>query len=285
MEPFQEIHPGCGHSPLRALPTPLRSLPVYHADVLVVGSGVAGLSAALSAAEAGCHVQVLSKDRLRDTNTRQAQGGIAAAVGLDDSSEFHGGDTLQVGCGLSDFEVVRTFVERGPDAISWLQKLGMRFDLQVDGKLSLGQEGGHKMPRILHSDGTATGMELQRVLMIAARLHPKIDLCEHTAAIELLKDPDDAVCGLVALKGEEPNVQAVIFEADSVVLASGGGGQLFRETTNPSQATADGLALGLRAGADLQDLEFVQFHPTILYLAGAARFLISEVTRGAGALL
>ena len=277
-------HPG---SPLARMPYSLRRLPVFRADVLVVGSGVAGLATALSAAEKGGHVMVLCKGRIADTNTHYAQGGIAAAVGPNDDVELHAGDTLRLGYGISEAQVVEAITAAAPEAMDWLLESGMSFDREPSGNFSLGMEGGHRLPRILHSGGTATGKELQRVLAARAQQHPHIDFYPNTTAVELLKDSEDVVTGLVALtrQGSDGTFNPVLFEANSVVLATGGGGQIFRETTNPQLATADGLAMALRAGAVLQDLEFVQFHPTILYLAGAARFLISEVVRGEGAVL
>ncbi len=273
-------------SPLARLGQPLRQLPVYHSDLLVVGSGVAGLSCALAAAEEGCHVMVLSKGALSNTNTAFAQGGIAAAMGQDDRPELHAADTLDVGYGLSDPEPVHCFTQAARNAIQWLIDAGMQFDRDPGRGLSLAREGGHRVARVLHSGGAATGRELQRVLSARARNNRQIDLFEHFSAVELLKDAEGQVRGLVALRrGRGTPPQAVVFESRAVVLATGGGGQIFRETTNPQLATGDGLAMALRAGVELQDLEFVQFHPTILYLAGAARFLISEVTRGAGAVL
>ena len=230
---------------------------------------------------------VLCKGRVPETNTYYAQGGIAAAVGRGDDPELHAADTLRLGYGLSDPEVVETFTSAAPSTMEWLLESGMAFDREPSGGLHLGREGGHRLPRILHSGGTATGKELQRVLIARARQHQHIDLYESTTAVELLKDAEGSVTGLVALtrRDNQGGFDPVLFEADAVVLASGGGGQIFRETTNPQLATADGVAMALRAGAEVRDLEFVQFHPTILYLAGAARFLISEVVRGAGAIL
>jgi L-aspartate oxidase len=266
------------------MPHALRRLPAFRCDLLVVGSGAAGLSAAIAAAEAGAHVMLLSKGRLADTNTHWAQGGIAAAVGGDDHPELHAADTLRAGYGLNEAGLVESITAAAPAAMEWLQKIGMEFDRNPDGKLSLGQEGGHRVARILHAGGTATGRELQRALTQHARRHPQIDIYEHAFAVDLLLDAEGEVCGLAALARAEQTApwEPVVFEADHVLFATGGGGQIFRETTNPQSATADGLALALRAGAELQDLEFVQFHPTILYVAGAARHLISEVTRGAG---
>ena len=243
------------------------------------------MCAALSAAELGANVIVLSKGGIDETNTRYAQGGLAAAIGEDDTIQAHAGDTLSVGCDLSEVSVVDAIIGGGPDAVAWLLKLGFAVDRDEHGKVSLRREGGHRIARILHSGGTATGRELQRALGAQISNNPCIHVLEHTTAVDLLKNADGTVSGLVALMGEGRGAVPVKFEAGAVVLATGGGGQLFRETTNPALATADGLAMALRSGAQVQDLEFVQFHPTILYLAGAARFLISEVTRGAGAIL
>ncbi|MGB0952271.1 MAG: L-aspartate oxidase [Planctomycetota bacterium] len=266
-------------SPLARMAYSLRRLPVFRADVLVVGSGVAGLATAISAADKGAHVMVLCKDNVAETNTHYAQGGIAAAVGREDHPELHAADTLRLGYGLSDKQVVDQLCNAAPEAMEWLSRAGMSFDRQPNGDWQLGKEGGHRSPRILHSGGTATGKELQRVLVARARQHPHIDLYENSTAVELLKDAEGAVTGLVALarRGDTGGFDPVLFEADAVVLACGGGGQIFRETTNPQLATGDGVAMALRAGATLRDL--------ILYLAGAARFLISEVMRGAGAVL
>ena len=281
------LHPFVPTSPLGRLELQLRSLPVYRAEVLVIGSGVAGLSAALTAADLGKSVMVLSKGALSSSNTAHAQGGMAAALGPEDSADFHAGDTVEVGYGLCDSRVVEEFTHAGPEAVRWLLKAGMQFDRDPSGKLAMGMEGGHRVARVLHSGGAATGQELQRVLSARGRNHRHIDLFENLTAVELLKDEDGRVRGLLALRRHANSRRAdpVLFEADSVIMATGGGGQIFRETTNPELATADGVAMAMRAGAKLQDLEFVQFHPTILYLAGAARFLISEITRGAGAVL
>ncbi len=280
MAPLTELSPQFSCRPAQGHSGSGRRLPVFRCDVLVLGSGSAGLSAALSAAQQGRHVMVVAKDSLDETNTRVAQGGVAAAVGVQDCPEHHAADTLAVGGGLCEAAVVHALVERAPAAIHQLLDWGMNFDRAESGELDLGQEGGHRLPRILHSGGTATGLELQRVLLAVATAHPNLDFFDHTVGVDLLHDQDGRIRGLLALTG--PNQDPVLFEAGAVLLATGGGGQIFRETTNPDAATADGLALGLRAGAVLQDLEFVQFHPTILYLAGAARFLISEVVRGAG---
>jgi len=274
-------------SPLARNPLALRSLPSFRADVIVVGSGAAGLAAAISAADSGAHVMVLSKGRINQTNTYEAQGGIAAAVGDDDTPQQHADDTYRLGYGLSDRKIVDEFTSAAPETIEWLIESGMQFDCNADKSFDIGREAGHSVPRILHSAGTATGRELQRTLIARTKSHPRIDVYHATVAIELLKDAEGAVRGLIAMTNirSDSDFDTVVFEAPAIVFATGGGGQLFRETTNPQFATADGLAMALRAGAELCDLEFVQFHPTTLYVAGAARFLISEVTRGAGAKL
>lgn len=212
---------------------------------------------------------------------------MAAAVGAEDSSSFHAGDTLEVGYGLCEPSVVARITEGGASAVEWLLGSGMQFDRDPGGCLELGREGGHRVARVLHSGGASTGQELQRVLSARARNHRGVDLFEQVHAVDLLREEGGRIAGLLALRSSAPGVrpEPVLFRAGAVVLATGGGGQIFRETTNPALATADGVAMAMRAGAELQDLEFVQFHPTILYLAGAARFLISEITRGAGAVL
>ncbi|HEX9794721.1 MAG TPA: L-aspartate oxidase [Planctomycetota bacterium] len=280
-----QVFPFRPTSPSRRLPALPRRLAVYRCDVLVLGTGSAGLAAAMAAADSGAHVMAVSKGSLRDTNTRYAQGGLAAAIGPEDRAEFHAGDTLGVGCGLSEPAVVQAITAGAASAVDRLLEAGIQFNRNAAGEFSLGREGGHRVARILHH-GTATGLELQRVLIAQARAHARIDLFEDVCGVDLLRDAEGRVAGLLAmLQGSRGAPEPVLFEAGAVVLATGGGGQLYRETTNPALATADGLAMALRAGAELQDLEFVQFHPTILYVAGAARFLISEVVRGAGAVL
>ena len=172
MTPSQEVHPGLLVSPLERLDTSLLSLPSYRSEVLVVGTGVAGMCAALSAAEQGANVIVLSKGGIDETNTRYAQGGLAAAIGEDDTIQAHAGDTLSVGCDLSEVGVVDAIVGGGPDAVAWLMKLGFAVDRDEQGKVSLRREGGHRIARILHSGGTATGRELQRALGAQIRNNP-----------------------------------------------------------------------------------------------------------------
>ncbi len=257
-----------------------RDVPQLRFDVLVLGAGSAGGTAALRAAEAGASVAVLTKGSVEEGNTRWAKGGLAAVLHRADSFESHSADTLEVGCGLGDPEVVRDVVAHGPAALRALVGRGAAFDRDPGGDFSLSREGGHSHPRIVHAHGDETGIEIQRALADSLRAHPSIRLFPNHFAIDLLSDPDGRVVGVLAA---DEQGHRVAFAAREVVLATGGSGQLYRETTNPSLATGDGLGMGLRAGAAVRDLEFVQFHPTCLYIAGAARVLISEIVRGAGA--
>ncbi len=257
-------------------------------DVLVVGSGIAGLTTALAAARAG-RVLVVTKTQLDAGSTRWAQGGIAAALDPDDTAEEHLRDTLVAGAGLCDEAAVRVLVEEGPDRVRELVDLGAAFDLDPDGALALTREGGHQRRRIAHAGGDATGLEIGRALIAAVRSDPRIEVVEHALVLDLLRDLDGRAAGVtlhVLGEGSRDGVGAVL--ARSVVLASGGLGQLFLATTNPTVATGDGVALALRAGAEVADLEFVQFHPTVLWLGPAARGqlpLLSEALRGEGAWL
>lgn len=265
---------------------PFRSqlLPAILADTLVIGSGVAGLRAALAAAEHG-EVIVVAKDDLDKSNTAWAQGGIAAVLAADDSPEQHIADTLAAGAGLCAPDTVRTLVDEGPREVEHLVAIGMRFDRDAAGALALTREGGHNRRRIVHTDGDATGRELSRALLAACRAHPRIRLFDRCFALDLLTAGtaprgDDRVLGAIT---HHPKYGLQIIWARSTVLASGGIGQLWRETTNSRIATGDGIAMAWRAGAAVADLEFVQFHPTALYVAGAGRSLISEAVRGEGA--
>jgi len=265
---------------------PFRSqlLPAIFADTLVIGSGVAGLRAALAAAEHG-EVIVVAKDDLEKTNTAWAQGGIAAVLADDDTAAEHVADTLAAGAGLCSVDTVRTLVDEGPREVEWLVELGMRFDRDEGGELALTREGGHARRRIVHTDGDATGRELSRALLAACRAHPRIRLFDRCFALDFLtagtaQRGDDRVLGAIT---HHPKYGLQIIWARATVLASGGIGQLWRETTNSRIATGDGVAMAWRAGAAVADLEFVQFHPTALYVAGAGRSLISEAVRGEGA--
>ena len=265
---------------------PFRSqlLPAIFADTLVIGSGVAGLRAALAAAEHG-EVIVVAKDELDKSNTAWAQGGIAAVLAADDSPAEHIADTLAAGAGLCAPDTVRTLVEEGPREVEQLVSIGMRFDRDASGALALTREGGHNRRRIVHTDGDATGRELSRALLAACRAHPRIRLFDRCFALDFLTAGnaprgDDRVLGAIT---HHPKHGLQIIWARATVLASGGIGQLWRETTNSRIATGDGIAMAWRAGAAVADLEFVQFHPTALYVAGAGRSLISEAVRGEGA--
>lgn len=265
------------------VPFALRQVPQYRYDVIVVGSGAAGSFAALSAAAAGASVAVVVKDKVGRTNTSWAQGGVAAVLGPTDSIDSHVADTLAVGCGLSDESTTRRIVEGGPESIRRLLELGAQFDSKPDGTFDLSMEGGHSHARILHARGDSTGAEIQSTLTRALDKHPSIDVFPDVFCVDVITDDDGRSVGVLAR--DRGRGELVVYGSSQVVLATGGGGQIYRETTNPTIATADGVAMGLRAGASVRDLEFVQFHPTCLYIAGAARVLISEIVRGAGGIL
>ncbi|MEU3714084.1 L-aspartate oxidase [Streptomyces catenulae] len=257
------------------------------ADVVVVGSGVAGLTAALRCAAAGHRTVVVTKARLDDGSTRWAQGGIAAALGEGDTPEQHLADTLVAGAGLCDEDAVRTLVTEGPAAVGRLIDAGARFDTTPGGEgIALTREGGHHRRRIAHAGGDATGAEISRALVAAVR-EAGLRTVENALVLDLLTDAQGRTAGVtlhVMGEGRHDGVGAV--HAPAVVLATGGMGQVFSATTNPAVSTGDGVALALRAGAEVSDLEFVQFHPTVLYLGAEAEGqqpLISEAVRGEGA--
>ena len=238
------------------------------ADVVVIGSGIAGLTAALRLKDVVDKVLVVTKDVLNAGSTQWAQGGIAAALGPEDTPGQHELDTLVAGAGVCDPDAVRILVTEGPDAVRELIALGTQFDHDPDGELSLTREGGHHRDRIAHAGGDATGAEIQRALIVAVEQAPEIEVIQHALAIDLLSADDGGIAGVtlhVMGEGQRDGVGAVLCRA--VVLASGGLGQVFSQTTNPSVATGDGMAIAFRAGAVLRDLEFVQFHPTVMYSA------------------
>src|SRR3954454_5012278 len=259
------------------------------ADVVVVGSGIAGLTAALRLRHQVSKVLVVTKDVLSAGSTQWAQGGIAAALGPGDSPDQHERDTLVAGAGACNPAAVRVLVNEGPEAVRELIALGANFDHLPDGVLSLTREGGHHRDRIAHAGGDATGAEIQRALVAVIHEAPDIEVIEHALALDLLLAEDGGVAGTtlhVMGEGQRDGIGAVRCRA--VVLASGGLGQVFSQTTNPAVSTGDGMALALRAGAVLRDLEFVQFHPTVMYLGPESRGqqpLISEAVRGEGAFL
>lgn len=257
-----------------------RSLPVYEAEALVVGSGVAGLTAAWHLAQAGKSVLLAVRDTLFDSNTNKAQGGIAASFGSDDNPQLHLADTLVAGAGLTDRDIAEVVVTEGPEDIRLLAAHGAEFDRTADGQLALGREGCHCRHRIVHAHGDATGAEVARALNAMVAKEARVRPLTHCYVVDLLVH-EGRVYGAVALL----DGKKVVLRAPAVVLATGGTGRLFSKTTNPEGATGSGLAMAWRAGAEVMDMEFVQFHPTALALEGCPNFLISEAVRGAGAVL
>lgn len=263
-------------------------------DVVVVGSGVAGVTTVLAIRRAlpAARILLATKSVLDDGSTRWAQGGIAAALGPGDTPEQHLQDTLTAGAGICDERAVRALVTDGPGAVRRLIELGATFDREPSGPLALTREGGHLRRRIAHAGGDATGAEVSRALLAAlaeAGQGAELEVIEHAIAIDLLQTADGRAAGMtlhVLGEGQRDGVGAV--HARAVVLATGGFGQVYSATTNPPVSTGDGLAMALRAGAEATDLEFVQFHPTVLWLGPAPRGrqpLISEAVRGEGAVL
>lgn len=249
-------------------------------DFLVIGAGVAGLRAAIELAAAG-RVLVLAKDSLSESSSEYAQGGIAAALSDDDEVGLHEQDTLRAGAGLCDADAVRALVEEGPKEIEQLIAWGAEFDREGAG-LAFTREGAHSRSRILHAHGDSTGREIVRTLQQKAASMESIQMHSFSAVTDLLPG-ENAVGGVMAL--EDPVGRQVGIRSRAVLLATGGLGRVFINTTNPDVATGDGVAMAYRAGALLADLEFVQFHPTALHLKGAPRFLLSEALRGEGAVL
>jgi L-aspartate oxidase len=248
-------------------------------DYLVIGAGIAGLRAAIEAAQNG-NVILATKGTVEDSNTWHAQGGIASVLDKADSFDSHVADTLRTGGGLSDEKIVDIVVRQGPQLIHQLLNWGCAFDMD-DGSIATTLEGGHSHPRIAHAHGDETGRIIAQTLIAKARQQRNINIIENFFTIDLLTENNKCL-GVI---GWHKDKGLQIIWASNIILATGGAGQLYRETTNPSCATADGLAIAYRAGAVLRDLEFVQFHPTTLYVAGASRALITETLRGEGAVL
>jgi L-aspartate oxidase len=263
--------------------------PVWEAraDLVVIGSGVAGLTAALRAQSLGLHVLVVTKAAVEDGNTRWAQGGVAVVLDdehdLDDSVAKHAEDTFTAGAGLVDEAAARSILDGGPAAIARLRADGATFDSSGDGLLARTREGGHSAFRVIHAGGDATGAEVERALVAQAG-QARVPVLEHHIAVDALRTPGGRVAGVTVL--DRNGVPGVV-RAPAVLLASGGIGQLYQATSNPEIATGDGLALALRAGATVADIEFVQFHPTVLYTPGARGRcpLVTEAVRGEGATL
>ncbi len=248
-------------------------------DFIIIGSGIAGLYTALLAKERG-RVLIVTKDSIDACNTAHAQGGIAAAIGKEDSAEAHEKDTIAAGAGLCDEEAVRILAEEAPDRITELIRLGVPFDT-IEGEIALAREAAHSVPRILHAGGDATGKHIENTLSSRVRLSG-VQLLENSLATEILVEKG-AVAGIRILDCNTHSSEEL--GCRNLILATGGGGQLFRFTTNSAVATGDGVALAYRAGAEIMDMEFFQFHPTALRMPGVVPFLISEAVRGEGGLL
>lgn len=265
---------------------PFRStlLPQIFTDVLMIGGGSAGLSAAL-AASAHADVIVASKSRLTESNTAWAQGGIAGVLDTSDTVDAHVRDTLDAGAGLCDEQVVRSVITQGGDALRGLIAHGMRIDRDPSGDPVLAREGGHSARRIVHTDGDATGAELTRSLSDRAGAAPNIRQFQDCFTLDLITPSNEPGAPCMGAITHHPRYGLQVIWARATILATGGAGVIWRETTNPKVATGDGIAMAYRAGASVADLAFMQFHPTTLYVAGASRTLISEAVRGEGAVL
>ncbi len=248
-------------------------------DCLVIGAGIAGLCAAIEAAKYR-NVIIICKDTLQNSNTWNAQGGIASVLNETDSFESHITDSLNTGCGLSDEAIVNMVVRQGPQLIQQLLDWGTKFDM-VDDHIATTLEGGHTHSRVAHAHGDETGRAITEALINQVKQNQNIKIIENFYTIDLLTNDNNQCIGVI---GHDKRGPQIIWAAKTI-LATGGAGRLYRETTNPEVATGDGIAMAYRAGAVLRDLEFIQFHPTTLYIAGASRALITEALRGEGAIL
>jgi len=247
-------------------------------DFVVVGAGIAGLRAAMTLAKAGS-VLVVTKEKMAESNTAYAQGGIAVAMGGAEDVAEHLDDTVMAGDGLVNREAAQVLVEQGPARVDELLSWGTEFDRE-EGELMRTREGAHSRSRILHAHGDATGWEIARSLLRMVTANPRIEVREFVTTIDLLREDTGRVCGVVL---ENAQGETGVVEAGAVLLASGGAGQVYSDTTNPAVATGDGIAMAWRAGAAISDMEFYQFHPTAFSKRGAPRFLLSEALRGEGA--
>jgi L-aspartate oxidase len=256
-----------------------KQTPHFFTDILVIGAGIAGLRAALEIPRE-IDVLVVTKDSIQQSNSAFAQGGIAGVLSPEDRFENHIEDTLSAGGGLCHRDIVEMVVREAPHQINQLIQLGTQFD-EEEGQLALTREGGHSHRRIVHALGDATGFEVMRAIITRAKETPNLTIWDDTFTLDLLTHEGRCVGALV----HRPNQGKLLIWAKQTILASGGAGMVYRETTNPPVATGDGMAAAYRAGAELRDMEFMQFHPTVLYVAGSSRFLISEAVRGEGAYL
>src|SRR5438874_247767 len=256
-----------------------KQTPHFFADILVIGAGIAGLRAALEV-PSSLRVLVVTNDSIDQSNSSYAQGGIAGVLSPEDRFENHIEDTLTAGAGLCDRQLVEAVVCEAPNQINDLIRWGTHFD-EENGRLALTREGGHSHRRIVHALGDATGHEVMRAVIAKARGAANITIWDRTFTIDLLTCAGVCAGALVHRPGQDD----LLIWAKQTILASGGAGMVYRETTNPPVATGDGMAAAYRAGAELRDMEFMQFHPTVLYVAGSGRFLITEAVRGEGAYL
>lgn len=253
-----------------------KSVPHYFTDLLIIGGGLAGLRAANAAGDA--HAIVVTKDKIRESNSNYAQGGIASVWDPEDCFEDHVKDTMTAGGNLCHTDVVDVVVREAPARVEELMRWGAQFDKR-EGELILGREGGHSHERIIHALGDATGKEIMRAVIERTRALPNVQIWERAFTIDLLSDQNRCYGAIISRDNQPP----VLVWAKQTILCTGGCGQVYRETTNPRVATGDGHALAFRAGARLRDMEFMQFHPTVLYIAGSSRTLVTEAIRGAGA--
>ncbi len=264
-------------TPRYLLPFDSRRATHRFTDVLVIGGGLAGLRAA-NAVASHQNVLVITKDRLSESNSNYAQGGIAGVLDPEDCFEAHVADTLAAGGNLCDRAIVEMVIREGPLRIEELVRWGTQFD-QTFGELDLGREGGHSRGRIVHAHGDATGQEIMRAVILRTRETPNIDIWENAFTVDLLTHEGRCRGAMIIDHTKRP----ILVWAKETILCTGGTGQVFRESTNPAVATGDGSSLAYRAGVQLRDMEFVQFHPTVLYIAGSSRSLITEAVRGEGA--
>jgi L-aspartate oxidase len=253
--------------------------PHYFTDILAIGGGIAGLRAALAVPD-NLDVLVVTKDKIQESSSSYAQGGIAGVLSEGDRFENHIEDTIAAGGGLCHPEAVEMVVREAPQQINDLIQWDTHFD-EEDGQLALTREGGHSHRRIVHALGDATGHEVMRAIIARAKSVTNITIWDDTFTVDLLTHEGNCVGALIW----RPGIGNLLIWARQTIVASGGAGRVYRETTNPPVATGDGMAAAFRAGAELRDMEFMQFHPTVLYVAGSSRFLISEAVRGEGAYL